>query len=78
MLIEGVWVSARQVAELALRLHRDGHADLAQALGIAVDADQSVFSLKSEGDRRRLLRAAEAIPGETLSELRVTLAKSWA
>ena len=74
MLIEGVEVSARQVADLALRLHRTGRGDLAQALGLAVDTNRSTFRLRSNGDRAHLLRAAEAVPGDTLNALRLALA----
>ena len=75
MLIEGAEVSARQVAGLALRLHRAGQADLAQALGLAVDGNRAVFRFSSDADRARLLRAVETGPGDGLSNLQLALAK---
>ena len=78
MLIEGIDVSSPRVADLALRLHRAGQWDLAQALGLAVDANRLVFQLRSAADRARLLDAVEAVAGDSLNALRLALAKSRA
>ena len=78
MLIEGVEVPARGVADLALRLHRAGQADLAQAIGLAVDGNRPAFWLRSSGnraDREAMLRALEDCP-RPLAKLRAALLAS--
>ena len=73
MSIEGVEVSSPRVADLALRLHRAGQWDLAQALCLAVDNNRPSFPLRSDADRARLLKAVEAVAGTSPNTLRLAL-----
>ena len=71
MWVAGVRIPASALAELAFRLHKAGHTDLAQRLGTAVDTNRAHVALSSR-ERGSALSVLEECP-ENLVDLRQAL-----
>jgi hypothetical protein len=71
MVIAGVTLSARTVATLVRCLQREGHPELADDLGGALDSGKSELRL-APGEERQILASLDGCPAP-LAELRHAL-----